>query len=61
RPLLIGKIPTPHTVIITARGMDWNPDLKHALEGQDSPLSLGPSAWASFRGALNSIQPFKPG
>ncbi|MET9464210.1 hypothetical protein ABZY44_05180, partial [Streptomyces sp. NPDC006544] len=30
-PLLIRKIPTPHTMIITAQGVDRNPDLKHGL------------------------------
>ncbi|MGW7065216.1 hypothetical protein ACWGHM_42980, partial [Streptomyces sp. NPDC054904] len=31
RPLLIRKIPTPHTMIITVRGVDGNPNLKHGL------------------------------
>ncbi|MFI1941478.1 SpoIIE family protein phosphatase, partial [Streptomyces purpureus] len=41
RPLLIRKIPTPHTVIITARGADRNPDLKHGLADVDPDLLAG--------------------
>ncbi|MFF4648181.1 hypothetical protein, partial [Streptomyces sp. NPDC001389] len=42
RPLLIRKIPTPHTVIITARGVDRNPDLKHGLV--DAVANMLPAA-----------------
>ncbi|MFD5513704.1 hypothetical protein ACFWIB_39085, partial [Streptomyces sp. NPDC127051] len=52
RPLLIRKIPTPHTMIITVQGADRNPDLKHGLAAEPKPA--GSSAGASVDHALSA-------
>ncbi|MEV6993836.1 rhodanese-like domain-containing protein, partial [Streptomyces sp. NPDC093228] len=40
QPLLIRKIPTSHTMIITARDVDHNPDLKHGLAAGEWVVDL---------------------
>ncbi|MFD5514276.1 hypothetical protein ACFWIB_42440, partial [Streptomyces sp. NPDC127051] len=42
-PLLIRKIPTPHTMIITVQGADRNPDLKHGLAAGTCAIVRVPS------------------